>query len=117
MNTNQRNPMQSGNIVNIEDDDPYPQLKIVTTGSLAPQRDGDELFLAVAAPTVEDLSGPNAKNLAYDARHDYGFANAGIERYESIVPLTSKGEPTTRKLKKGELYAQYAAVFRLTLGI
>lgn len=47
---------------------------------------GEELFITVRSESIEELASPQAKRIAYAARGQYGFENAGIEAYGSITP-------------------------------
>jgi hypothetical protein len=84
---------------------------------LGPRRDGSELLLAISSDRVEKLMGPDAKKLAFDSRFDFGFENAGIERFEGPIPLDKQGEVATDARKAHENYAGFAMVFKLTRGL
>lgn len=82
---------------------------------LGPKRNGNELLLAVTSDRISRLDSPEAKRTVYDARFEFGFNNAGIEKFEGPIPLDIKGNVTDSSRKKGEDYAGFAVVFRLTL--
>jgi hypothetical protein len=90
-------------------------LSIIEEGKLKPRIEGDQLWLAVRSDNIEELASPDAKRLAYDARHQHGFANAGIEKHSGPSPVDTQGSVDTSPRKEGEDYAGYAVLFKLTL--
>lgn len=90
-------------------------LSIVDKGTLKPHIEGDQLFLTVRSDNIEELNSPDAKKMAFAARHEHGFANAGIEKYSGPSPVNEEGEVDTDPKKGGEKYGGYAVVFKLTL--
>ena len=90
-------------------------LSIIEEGKLKPHIEGDRLFLTVRSNNIEELASPDAKRLAYEARHQHGFANAGIEKYSGPSPVTTDGDVDTNAKQGGEKYGGYAVVFKLTL--
>jgi hypothetical protein len=69
--------------------------------------EGGLLYITIEGDGIDQLKGPEAKWMAYNARFDYGFGNSGIEKYEGPIPVTVQEEgapPRTR----------YQITFRLT---
>lgn len=56
------------------------------------ERDGQQLFLIVEGPNLEDVIGADSRKLAYDARFHYGFDNAGIEPYGGTEFVKESGK-------------------------
>ena len=65
----------------------------------AADQDGTYLFITIHGPDVDTVQGPDSRKLAYAARFNYGFDNAGIELHSGSLPI-------------GE--GRYQQVFRLT---
>lgn len=95
------------------------ELRVITDKDhpLGPRREGEGLFIAVAAEKVAQLASPDAKKLAYDARFDYGFENSGIEKVAGPIPLNKEGDVDASKREGNQTYAGWANIFKLTRGL
>lgn len=81
-------------------------LKIIKSGPLAPSREGRVMTVTVQGDSADEVMGLAAKKLAYEARVQYGFTNAGISSITGVLQVQQKDG----KVKP-------ARQFRLELGL
>jgi len=67
-------------------------IKVVTEGTMKPKVKGGNLFVTIEGDGPEELSGYEAKMIAYNARFDYGFGNSGIDLFSGPFPVNASGE-------------------------
>ena len=87
-------------------------MKIIKTGEFKPRDAEGYLYLAIEGDSPSELMSLDAKKLAWNARFEHGFGNAGIESWRAPFPL----KPSTAK-KKENGTVKYATVFRLIPGL
>ena len=92
-------------------------LHVVEKGPFAPEVNGSELILSVASSSIQALHRPEAKKLAYADRAKHGFENAGIEKFEGPLPVTTDYEPDREAKTANNPYAGWVMRFRLTRGL
>lgn len=63
--------------------------------------EGTNLFMVVEGEHIEDVQGGTSRQLAYNARHNYGFSHSGIEPYTGAenVPGTTRYRQTWKFTK------------------
>lgn len=60
------------------------------------ETNGNELFITVEDDSPGDVTDTSSRLCAYQARFQYGFANAGIEAYGGIQIVDGKSRQTWR---------------------
>ena len=74
---------------------------------------GGKLYITVEGPSIDVVRSLSARTLAYEARHDHGYSNAGLEAHGPPMPVDEEGKPlgVTKTPPK-----RYRAVYKLTPG-
>ena len=86
-------------------------------------RDGDKLMVTIEGQNVEEVTGPEARNMAYRERLNYGYNNAGLEAYGGPYPFDKKNNKDLATHDEVMAAAQnmqnlvYRCQYRLTPGI
>lgn len=95
------------------------------------RKDGDYLYVTVQGDTQEEAVSAEARRMAYDARDEFGFSNAGIEATGGTIPVNMLEKDADgavgKPLSGEELRAMnaedhrtkigYRAMFRLRRGL
>ena len=81
-------------------------MKIIKKGDLKPRTEEGCLYIAVEGGSPAELSGLDAKKLAWNERFNHGFGTAGIEGWRAPFPIE-----TPKDSKKAA--TKYAIVFRI----
>ena len=89
-------------------------------------RKGDYLYITIQGDNITEVTSSVARKMAYEARGDHGFDNAGVEAFGGPYPVDSKaiddeneeGTPVTEE-KMAEISARpkdlrYRNTFRIT---
>lgn len=65
---------------------------------------GEHLFITLQSDSCEEVNSATARKVAYEARHKYGFSNAGIDvNGSSYVVDMDKDDPQNEGLKGKEV--------------
>jgi hypothetical protein len=83
-------------------------MKVITEGDLKPVIVDGCVHIAVEGDGPDQLSGSEAKNIAWAARFNYGLPAGGIEIRGAPFQMPGKAKAKT---------AGYASIFRLTPGL
>lgn len=83
-------------------------MKVITEGDLKPVVVDGCVHIAVEGNGPDELSGSEAKNIAWASRFNFGLATGGIERRGAPFQMPGKAKAKTNG---------YASIFRLTPGL
>lgn len=93
------------------------------------ERKGNDLYITVQGPTIDDVNNNAARMLAYEARFDHGFENAGISAFGGPYAVDLRNVDETSKVAQIVEWADrhtigqrpadlaYQHTFRLTRGL
>ena len=102
------------NIVDAENANPSG-LRLVKSGTMKPHLDNGRLIVAVEGDSIDEITSPSARRLAYDSRLEHGWVNAGIEQIEGPFPVDDKGNIDVDPKSEGK--KKIRVVFALTPGL
>ena len=77
------------------------------------EKQGGRLYITVEGPSIDAVRSLSARTLAYEARFEHGFANAGLEANGPPMPCNDDGTPLGLTTVAPKLYR---AVYKLTPG-